>query len=200
LLRIRWFNPLVFYWVLPPIAFGESGLKERIKNVMDFIKRSNAVVFISVALVTALTAGFAVNRISADYPAHVVGEYDASLLGGSFAKSDNPAYKIGANAYGMPVFADLDIALYAIKEDCASGFEHLSQEFDLPPVSKRYYSSYMVYGWQTTANDEALRKQCVEISQFFDVYENAFSTHRPASHAPTAHEAPAQTTLTELLP
>lgn len=44
-----------------PLAFGEGGIKERIKNVLNFKKPSRLIVIVSVALVAVLSIGFAVN-------------------------------------------------------------------------------------------------------------------------------------------
>ena len=45
-----------------PLAFGEGGVKERIKNVLNFKKPSRVIIIVSVVLVVALSIGFAVNR------------------------------------------------------------------------------------------------------------------------------------------
>ncbi|MDR3287948.1 MAG: M56 family metallopeptidase [Peptococcaceae bacterium] len=47
---------------LSPLAFGEGSVKERVKNVMNFKKRSRAVIVAAVALVAVLSLGFAVNK------------------------------------------------------------------------------------------------------------------------------------------
>ena len=44
-----------------PLAFGEGGMKERVKNVLNFKKPSRWVVLVAVLLVAVLTVGFAVN-------------------------------------------------------------------------------------------------------------------------------------------
>jgi hypothetical protein len=45
-----------------PLAFGEGGVKGRIKNVLNFKKPSRVIIVVSVALVAVLGVGFAVNR------------------------------------------------------------------------------------------------------------------------------------------
>ena len=45
-----------------PLAFGEDGVRNRIKNVLNFKGHSRAVILISVAFVAALSLGFAFNR------------------------------------------------------------------------------------------------------------------------------------------
>ncbi|MDR0273062.1 MAG: M56 family metallopeptidase, partial [Clostridiales bacterium] len=47
-----------------PLAFGEGGVKERLKNVLNFKKPSRIIVFAAVALVAVLSVGFAMNRQS----------------------------------------------------------------------------------------------------------------------------------------
>lgn len=169
-----------------PLAFGEAGVKERIKNVLNYKKPAFWIIIAALACCVVVAVCFLTNPKSGEDPAKVVGEYDASSLGGAFATSGNSAYKIGVNAYGMPVFADMDAAFDAILEDCAEGFAYLSKELSLPAVTKQNYEAYKTYGWQTGTSNEAVRKQCVEISQFFDIYENSFSTDRAVTVPPTA--------------
>ena len=45
-----------------PLAFGEGGMKERIKNVLDFKKPSRIIIIAAVVLAVGLTVGLAVNR------------------------------------------------------------------------------------------------------------------------------------------
>ncbi|MDR0292560.1 MAG: DUF5301 domain-containing protein [Oscillospiraceae bacterium] len=45
-----------------PLAFGEQGVKERVKNVLKFKKSSRVIIVVAVALVAVLSVGFAVNR------------------------------------------------------------------------------------------------------------------------------------------
>ncbi|MGE4354477.1 MAG: M56 family metallopeptidase [Oscillospiraceae bacterium] len=169
-----------------PLAFGEVGVKQRVKNVLNYKKPAFWIIIAALASCIVVAVCFLTNPKTGEDPAKVVGEYDTSSLGGAFATSGNSAYKIGMNAYGMPVFADMDAAFDAILEDCAEGFAYLSNEFSLPAVTKQNYEAYKAYGWQTGASNEAVRKQCVEISQFFDIYENSFSTDRAVVTASTA--------------
>jgi hypothetical protein len=45
-----------------PLAFGEDGIKERIKNVLNFKKTSRVIIIAAVALVAVLSIGFALNK------------------------------------------------------------------------------------------------------------------------------------------
>ena len=47
-----------------PLAFGEGGVKERIKNVLNFRKQSRVIIIAAVMLAAVLSLGFAVNRAS----------------------------------------------------------------------------------------------------------------------------------------
>lgn len=51
-----------------PLAFGEGGIKGRVKNVLNFKKPSRILVTLAVALVVALSVGFAVNRAGVQSP------------------------------------------------------------------------------------------------------------------------------------
>jgi beta-lactamase regulating signal transducer with metallopeptidase domain len=48
-----------------PLAFGEGGVKERIKNVLNFKKPSRVIFVAAIVLVAVLSVGFAVNKINA---------------------------------------------------------------------------------------------------------------------------------------
>ncbi|MEA4896447.1 MAG: hypothetical protein VB064_14475, partial [Oscillospiraceae bacterium] len=153
---------------------------QRIKNVLNYKKPAFWVIIAALVSCVIVAVCFLTNPRTDKDPAKVVGEYDVSSLGGAFVNSRNPAYQIGMNAYGIPVFINSDAAFDEILDDCTDGFAYLSNEFDLPAVTKQNYEAYMNYGWQTDASDEAVRRQCVEISLFFDIYENSFSTNRAA--------------------
>lgn len=47
-----------------PLAFGEGGIKERIKNILNFKKTSRVVIAAAVVLVVVLSVGFAVNKVN----------------------------------------------------------------------------------------------------------------------------------------
>lgn len=104
----------------------------------------------------------------------VVGEYDISKLGGDFLKSGNEAYAIGTNKDGMPIFKDTDKAFNQAIIDYTEGFTAIEEEYDLKPISKKNWEEYKTYGWQLNPDNEDVRKQGSQITQFFDIYENSF--------------------------
>ena len=48
--------------LLTPLAFGESDVKSRVKNVLKFKKPSRIIIVVAVVLVALLSVGFAINR------------------------------------------------------------------------------------------------------------------------------------------
>jgi hypothetical protein len=66
-----------------PLAFGEGGMKERIKRILTFNKPSKAIIVASVVFAILLSLGFAVNRVEGN--AAVDTAYDAfiELLAGN---------------------------------------------------------------------------------------------------------------------
>lgn len=79
---------------------------------------------------------------------------------------------------GCRFFVNPDAALEAALRDYAEGFAAVSEEFNLDPVNNDNYSWYKKYGWQQPYED--LRYQGIQISKFFDIYENSFSNGNDA--------------------
>jgi hypothetical protein len=49
-----------------PLAFGEGGIKERVKRILNFQKPSRLITMVAIVLVVALGVGFAMNRADND--------------------------------------------------------------------------------------------------------------------------------------
>lgn len=47
-----------------PLAFGEGGVKERVKNILNFRRPSRMVITVAVIFILALSAMFAVDKAS----------------------------------------------------------------------------------------------------------------------------------------
>ena len=110
----------------------------------------------------------------ANSPDQVVGEYDTTNLSNTFDQT-NEAYSIGANQDGLPIFKDTNKALEQALIDYADGFTAIQKQYNLAPVNDENWKNYKTYGWQLTIDDENIKKQGSEISQFFDIYENSFT-------------------------
>ncbi|HKL87158.1 MAG TPA: hypothetical protein VJ861_12575 [Treponemataceae bacterium] len=152
---------------------------------MKYIK--NHYWIIIVALIAIVCVILYANR--KPNPSVVIGEYDVSKLSADFHKKGNPAYDIGVNAYGAPIFKNLDAALTAIQKDYPEGFAAIMEEFKLGPVSKSNYSWYKTYGWQLTTTDKNIQKQGSEISKFFDIFESSFFYDTPTTIPPAKNYA-----------
>ena len=158
-----------------PLAFGEGDTKGRIQNLAKWKQPKLWISMIAVLVCIIVAVVCIVNPESkSNAPAKVVGEYDASRLGGAYLESGNPAYEIGANIYGKPVFVDAAKAFKAMKEEYSDALELIREQFDLSSITKRNYDAYKVYGAQVMTEDESLRKKCVAVSQLLDIYENSF--------------------------
>jgi hypothetical protein len=69
-----------------PLAFGEGGMKERIKRVLNFKKPSRVIVTLAVALVVALSVGFSVDRAIGESSGDWIDyTYDDSAVGVQFS-------------------------------------------------------------------------------------------------------------------
>lgn len=82
-----------------PLAFGEGGIKERIKNILNFKKPSRVTIIVAVALVSVLSVGFAVNKINvpAEPPDITVQSGDKSI-----------EWVVGKNNWNGSIFDRLD--------------------------------------------------------------------------------------------
>ena len=83
-------------------------------------------------------------------------------------------FAIGAGEDGYAVFKDPDKAYAALLENYREGLSLIQKEYKLFRISKLNYSSYQIYGWQTTTGSEEARRQAQFVSSFFDIYENSF--------------------------
>ena len=98
----------------------------------------------------------------------VVGEYTGNAKVAVFENDE--AWKIGANKYGQPVFADPKKAFRLAQERFADAIKLI------PPgkLTERNYQVFKQLGWQIQTDDEALSKLGFQLSQFLDIYENSF--------------------------
>ena len=62
-----------------PLAFGEGGIKVRVKRVLNFKKPSRLIIIVAVMLVAVLSVGFAMNRAAQDYETHLGDSEDNSI-------------------------------------------------------------------------------------------------------------------------
>ncbi len=182
-----------------PLAFGEVGVKERVKSVMNYKKPAFWLVIAAVVICAAVAVCFLTdpvqgNDLSIDFSAETpavknpwVQEYTpgAEGIAGNVDTekytSISPDFAIGANKLGIAVFKNPHNAFMMMTSLYADAIAAIQREFDLPPLSERDYEAYKTYGWQITADSVKLQQQARFITQFFDIYENSFTDHTVAS-------------------
>ncbi|MFZ3590013.1 hypothetical protein ACOI1C_12210 [Bacillus sp. DJP31] len=75
----------------------------------------------------------------------------------------------------MPIFKDTKEALKQAKIGYFDGFKAIATEFELESINHKNYKDYKTYGWQITVmTSKDVQQQGVDISKFFDIYENSF--------------------------
>jgi hypothetical protein len=77
-----------------PLAFGEGGIKGRIKNVLNFRKPSRIIIVMAVALITILSVGFAMNRVSSISNMDIV-RGNGNMVARTFQTNDFTSIDIG---------------------------------------------------------------------------------------------------------
>jgi len=94
-----------------PLAFGEGGMKERVKNVLNFRKPSRVIIVAAVTLVAVLSVGFAVNRAYNNFDENKLltrlgytKELVSGIIGNKTAFSENNA-RIAKIIESLPVTA-----------------------------------------------------------------------------------------------
>lgn len=181
-----------------PLAFGEVGVKGRVKSVLNYKKPAfwiivAAIVACAVVAVCFLTdpvkdSGAAVNYDavppSIKYP--WVQEYTPGADGiiGNVDIQEyqqiSPDFAIGADRRGMAVFKDPHKAFLTLTALYTDGIRAIQAQYDLAPLSESDYDLYEIYGWQTTVGSKKAREQAAFVTCFFDIYENSFIDETPA--------------------
>ncbi len=165
---------------LGPLAFGETGVKERIRNALRWKKPRTWITLAALLLVIVVTVICAANPIVVKHPwvqeyvpgqGNVRGAVDTAKF---LAVSEDLA--IGADAEGRAVFKDPYKALRALSREYGSTLGKLRLQNLLPPLGygnyKRYYEASIRSNPRATT--EAEIRELAFIRGFFDIYENSF--------------------------
>ncbi|MBR3979016.1 MAG: M56 family metallopeptidase [Oscillospiraceae bacterium] len=180
-----------------PLAFGEVGVKARVKSVLNYKKPAfwiiiAAIITCAVVAVCFLTDPVGDRGTAINYdvtPPTVlypwVQEYTPGTDGiqGNvdtekyLKRSEN--FAIGANRLGMAVFKEPHKAFLTLTALYPEAIAAIQREFDLPPLSETDYKFYGIYGWQITTGSKKLKEQATFVTQFFDTYENSFIGDAP---------------------
>ena len=162
-----------------PLAFGEVGVMERVKNVLNYRKPAFWVIVAAVAACLIAAVCFLTDPVTANVKHPWVREYTGTVDTAQF-ESISPEFAIGAAENGQAVFKNPEKAFAAFTALYADTLEQLRQAFDLPQLTAQEYEPYKIYGWQLTGGTETEQEQAAFVSKFLDIYENSFIDSAPS--------------------
>ena len=163
-----------------PLAFGETGVKTRVKAVLNYRKPAFWIVIVSVIVCAVLAVCFLTSPPTVRNPAvrdYVPGtgnirwNVDAAEL-----EAVSADFAIGADKNGVAVFKNPSKAFNTFRELYADAIREIQEAYDLPPITESDYSAYLTYGWQMDAGETAF------VSKFLDIYENSFGVRSSATN------------------
>jgi len=163
-----------------PLAFGEVGVKQRIKSVMHYKKPALWLLIAGILIAAAGAVFFLTDPPETDVKNPWVQEYipgEENILGNVDTASFEAVsrdFAIGADRYGRAVFKDPHKAFETFLKICAPGIEIIQQEMGLDPISASDYELYKKYGWQVTYGTIRQRELARFVTKFLDIYENSF--------------------------
>ena len=171
-----------------PVAFGETGVKGRIKSVLSYKKPALWLIIAALVLCGVLCVCFLTDPINTAVRNPYVQEYIPGQPGiiGNVDKakyeSISEDFAIGADQYGRAVFKDPYKAFLTFETMYADTIDQIRDAHNLLPFSKNNYELYKTYGWQTDGENTGF------VSSFLDLYENSFTKEIPSaiSYPPTA--------------
>lgn len=171
-----------------PLAFGEVGVKERIKSVLSYKKPGVWIIAAALIACGAAAVCFLTNPITVRNPwvqeyvpgtGNILGQVDKEKY-----ESVSDDFAIGADKYGRAVFKDPQKAFTTMIELCSEGLTLIREAHDLAPISQQNYDVYKKYGWQMTEGSAEAQTQAAFISGFLDIYENSFIREIPNTDLP----------------
>lgn len=180
-----------------PLAFGEVGVKERVKSVMNYKKPAFWVVVLAVIACVVVAVCFLTDPVTSIRNPWVQ-EYVPGAEGilGTVDKekyeSISEDFAIGADKYGRAVFKDPYKAFSTFTALYADGIALIQEQNDLAPISEKKFSAYQTYGWQVTSGPIEAQEQAKFVTKFLDIYENSFEKDAPLPNTeiPTTEPVP----------
>ena len=140
-----------------PLAFGEVGVKERVKSVLSYKKPAFWVLILSLAAAAVLALCFLTAPKETRNPA--VGEYIPGVSVGNVDKVAyeelSPDFAIGADRNGYAVFVHPDRAFSSFRTLYADELGLIRDRRGLPAFSKRSWRSYKKAGIEETGETDA---------------------------------------------
>lgn len=171
-----------------PLAFGEAGVKSRVKSVLSYKKPAFWLMLLAILACLILCLCFLTNPVNSSVRNPWVQEYipgQENILGDvDKAKYEEISedFAIGADKYGRAVFKDPYRAFDTFETMYTEAIDLIRKAHNLPPFSKSNFDLYKTYGWQTEGENTGF------VSSFLDIYENSFTKEIPqtTSFSPTA--------------
>ncbi len=172
-----------------PLAFGEVGVKVRVKSVLHYKKPAFWIILLAVLVCAVTAVCFLTDPVTVRNPwvreyepgaEDCIGNVDKMLY-----ESISADFAIGADKYGRAVFKDPEKAFETMKELYADGIALIREEQDLGTLSRRNYVLYKKFGWQVTTGTALERDQAAFVTRFLDIYENSFTRDTPDTNPPS---------------
>ena len=164
-----------------PVAFGETGVRGRVKSVLHYKKPALWLMIAALILCGILCVCFLTDPVNATVRNPYVQEYipgEPGIIGNvdkEKYESVSEDFAIGADQYGRAVFKDPYRAFDTFRLLYADAIELIRKAHNLPPFSKNDFDLYKTYGWQTAGENTGF------VSNFLDLYENSFTKEIPSS-------------------
>lgn len=162
-----------------PLAFGEVGVKERVKNVLNYRKPAFWVIVVAVIACVVVAVCFLTDPVTTAVKNPWVQEYTGPVDQIKY-EAISPDFAIGADKNGQAVFKDPEKAFATFTDLYADTLEQLRQAFNLPPITAQDYKDYETRGWQFTGGTPAEQERAALVSKFLDIYENSFIASAPS--------------------
>ena len=170
-----------------PLAFGEVGVKNRVKNVLNYRKPRFWIILTAVIACTIAAVCFLTDPINSQIVNPWTQEYipgTGNILGSvdtAYFESVSSDFTIGADRYGRAVFKEPRKAFDTFRELYAESIRLIREQEDLPPLSQANTGVYKKFGWQLLNGTEEQKEQARFVTKFLDIYENSFDKSIPVS-------------------
>lgn len=164
-----------------PLAFGELGVKQRIKRVMTHKKPAFWVVSASLLALVAVAVCF-LTTPKTPKPGAVDINLPLPENTSWFLQSKNPAYDTeisfrNKDQFFSPsqmVFQNPDAAFDAMLQDYEAAIAYIEKRSGLDSLTRDNYRQYQ-NSIRNIPDDALLRTQCEDLYRFFDLYGNSIS-------------------------
>lgn len=154
------------------VAKAEESMAATVDYAEKTVKRQNKRLIALAAAFAVVVVGLLVLFEAVYFTPCASHPGDVSQWQGLFPA--HSAYRLALNGENKPVFADPAKALAQAKVDYSDAISAVRSEHHLLPLSRYYYNAYGVFGWQIVTDNDMLRNQGAQLSQFIDIYENSF--------------------------